>query len=365
MWPTMGIYNRDYYRELNVARGDGAWGLPGLTPVVKWLILANVAVWLLQIFVVREVRISPLEMMRKYNPQLDKLLAEKEDDPEAMEALKKEYPELDKLLSGQKHLSDLLFPTQKVPVLQEWLELDTKKVVSEGQVWRLLTHAFCHERYFIFHILFNMLCLYWFGCTLESIYGSREFLLFYLTAAVVAALAFVGMDLYTGSTSPGIGASGAVMAVMMLYTMHFPCETICLCWFFPLEMRWVMVLYVIWDLHPVLLALAGDRMFTGIAHAAHLGGLAFGFLYAKYQWRLDDLTDWITWPRWRGRRKPRLRLAPEPLPSSEPPRDADMARVDEVLQKIIDSGQASLTEDERAILRTASEQLKRRPNRDG
>src|SRR5262249_36864532 len=156
-------------------------------------------------------------------PQLDKLLSENEDDPDAMEGLRKEYPDLDKLLSGKKQLSDLLYPPQKVPVFQEWLQLDTKKVVYEGQVWRLLTHAFCHERYFIFHILFNMLCLYWFGCTLEMLYGSREFLLFYLTAAVVAALAFVGMDLYTGSTSPGIGASGAVMAVMMLYTMHFPC----------------------------------------------------------------------------------------------------------------------------------------------
>src|SRR5262249_16328071 len=157
MRPAMGIYNRDYYRELNVARGDGAWGLPGLTPVVKWLILAKVAVWLLQIFVVREVRLSPLELMRKYNPQLDKLLSENEDDPAEMEGLRKEYPDLDKLLSEKKQLSDLLYPPQKVPVFQEWLQLDTKKVVYEGQVWRLLTHAFCHERYFIFHILFNML----------------------------------------------------------------------------------------------------------------------------------------------------------------------------------------------------------------
>lgn len=362
----MGIYNRDYYRELNVARGDGAWGLPGLTPVVKWLILANVAVWLLQIFAVREVHVSALERMRKFDPVIDKYLTEKEngeDDSAALKKLLKKYPHLEKLISAED--DDTFAYPERISVVQEWFQLDTKKVVYEGQVWRLLTHAFCHERYFIFHILFNMLCLYWFGCTLETLYGSREFLLFYLTAAVVAALAFVGMDLYTGSTSPGIGASGAVMAVMMLYTMHFPCETICLCWFFPLEMRWVMVLYVIWDLHPILLALAGDRVFTGIAHAAHLGGLAFGFLYAKYQWRLDDLTDWITWPRSRWRRRPRLRVAPEPPPTSEPRPDADMARVDEVLQKIIDSGQASLTEEERSILRTASEQLKRRPNRDG
>ena len=47
----------------------------------------------------------------------------------------------------------------------------------------------CHDRSGIFHIVFNMLFLYWFGCTLEMMYGWREFLLFYLAAAVFAALA--------------------------------------------------------------------------------------------------------------------------------------------------------------------------------
>ncbi len=53
----MGLYNRDYYR--NTDHGD-TWGLDALTPVVKYLILANVAVFLLQIFVVREESVTPL-----------------------------------------------------------------------------------------------------------------------------------------------------------------------------------------------------------------------------------------------------------------------------------------------------------------
>src|SRR5206468_2744951 len=112
----------------------------------------NIAVFLLQIFVVREVRLSPLEMMRKHNPALDKLLTEKEEgDPEALDALKKDYPELDKLTD--KNLDSLLFPAQKVSIIQEWFELDTNKVIHRGQVWRLLTHAFCHDRSSLFHIL--------------------------------------------------------------------------------------------------------------------------------------------------------------------------------------------------------------------
>ena len=137
--------------------------------------------------------------------------------------------------------------------------LDTNKVIEQGQVWRLLTHAFCHDRHNILHIVFNMLFLFWFGRTLESMYGSREFLLFYLTAAICAALAYVALDLYTGSPIPAVGASGAVMAVVMLYTMHFPTEEIYICFIIPIQMRWLMVIFVIWDLHPVLLALAGSR----------------------------------------------------------------------------------------------------------
>jgi membrane associated rhomboid family serine protease len=355
----MGIYSRDYFRDNNSTWVS--WGLYGLTPVVKYLIIANVAMFLLQIFIVREVHRSPLEMLRKYDPDVDELLKGTEDnEKEAMDRLKKERPDRYKIMIDQKRFRAYL-PAERISIVQEWCELDPSKVIHEGQVWRLLTHAFCHDRHGIFHIFLNMLGLFWFGCTLETMYGGREFLLFYLTAALVAALAYIGLDLYTGDTTPAVGASGAVMGVMMLYTMHYPYETIRIFWFFPLEMRWVMALYVIWDLHPVLLALAGDRTFSGIAHAAHLGGLAFGFLYGHYQWRLESLASWV--PAWRLKlkRRPRLRIAPETVPVRQG--DADMDRVDQLLQKILESGQASLTEEERAALQEASQRIKNRSPR--
>ena len=131
----------------------------------------------------------------------------------------------------------------------------------------------------------------------------------------------------------------------------------------PVEMRWLMILYVIWDLHPVLLALAGDRVFSGIAHSAHLGGLAFGFLYGWYQWRLEPLIDWLPWPGAKGKPRSRLRLAPATLP--EPPPDADMRRVDDILKKISESGQDSLTDEERDTLRKVSDRIRRGLGRGG
>jgi membrane associated rhomboid family serine protease len=171
----MGIYNRDYYRE-TVSKGGGTWSLDGLTPVIKWLIIINVAIFLLQIFVVREVQVSFLDQLRKTNPEVDRLLTAKEQgDPDADKVLNKKY-HLDKMM---EQMDSVYPPTQRESIIQEWLQLDIQTTLWSGQVWRLLTYAFCHDRLGVFHILFNMLLLYWFGCTLESMYGSREFLLFY------------------------------------------------------------------------------------------------------------------------------------------------------------------------------------------
>jgi rhomboid family protein len=349
----VGIYSREYIRELH--SNSGGWG--GGAPVVKYIILANIAVFVLQLVVVREGP-SPLEEFRRQFPKAYQRPAGDDDDGEvAAQESEKNRRDVEKAFEEQLRETMVARHRPKVSILQEWFELDTPKVVR-GQVWRLVTSAFCHSRYDIWHIVFNMLCLYWFGCTLEAMYGSREFLWFYLTAAAASGLTFVGMDLYTGSTVPAVGASGAVIAVMMLYTWHYPRQTILIFGILPIEMRWLMALYLIWDLHPVILNLSGEHYITGVAHAAHLGGLAFGFLYGRYQWRLDGLLHRLPSPRRAEAFRPRLYVAPkvaEPKPST-----ADNDRLDQILRKIFDHGQASLTDDERAILNEASERIKRR-----
>ncbi len=153
----MGIYNRDYYRDSRPPSGE--WGISGLTPIVKYLLVANVAVFLLQIFVTREERVSPLESLRRYDPELHKLWQEAEQDPKLKEALKKRYPDMDWEPSDPR-LEALMMERKQVSLVQEWLELDTQKVVYQGQVWRLLTCAFCHDRFGIWHIFVNMFLLF-------------------------------------------------------------------------------------------------------------------------------------------------------------------------------------------------------------
>jgi membrane associated rhomboid family serine protease len=352
----MGIYNRDYFRESR----RGSWGLDELTPVVKYLIWANIIVYLLQLVVVRQVPMTKHEVVaRDFDPKVAKILQDKEAEGSAAYQEFLEKNERFSQIVAHVEFEMIRNPTKALPIVQEWLELDTAKVVYGGQVWRLITHAFCHAREDYFHILFNMLFLYWFGSTMEGRYGRREFLRFYLAGALAAASAYAALDLYTGSTIPAIGASGAVMAVVMLYTLHHPYQTIFLCWVLPVEMRWVLAGYILWDLHPLLLTLGGDQVRDGIAHAAHLGGALFGFLYWHYQWRLDGLLGRIglpSLPRFGRRRRPRLRVVSAP-PQREPD---EMSRVDELLQKIFELGQESLTEEERAILNDASERIRNR-----
>jgi membrane associated rhomboid family serine protease len=360
----MGFESRDYARDGSYTASLSAWGMD-LTPVVKYLVIANVVVFLLQVLLARPV-VPEFPNFDLVAPDGEEIVEdteahdrEKLDDAEppvrnkvaaSPEERRKREAHARKVRRAMEEMMARA-PGMQTSVIQQWFELDPKKTVEQGQVWRLLTSAFCHDRYGLWHILFNMLLLCWFGQRLERMYGSREFLLFYLTAAVSASLAYVALAYYNGSQLPAIGASGAVMAVMMLYVIFYPFEQFLLFWFIPMPLWAMLGLYMLYDLHPVLLSLAGDRMFTGVAHASHLGGLAFGFLYWRFGWRLEPILDRMAPADHRS--KSRGFTKSMILPYA--PRDHELAeRVDEVLKKISEEGASSLTDEERELLNRAS-----------
>jgi membrane associated rhomboid family serine protease len=356
----VGFESRDYNRDSDYTGALAGWGLDYISPVVKWLIVANVAVFLGQIFFTRPMTPADWKAQLEFYPEevREEMLKSIDEAPERSADDKGKESATDP--AADESLPDAVyarsfFGGQRVSTVQEWLDLDSRKVLR-GQVWRVVTYAFCHDRLGVWHILFNMLFLFWFGVTLESMYGPREFLLFYLVAAAISGLATVGLSVWTSSYAATVGASGAVMAVLMVYAIHYPRNTIRVFWFFPVEVRWIVLIYIIWDLHPLLLALAGDRLYTGVAHAAHLGGLAFGFVYWKFGLNLERWVNRLPQPRGRqfangGNRRR--------SPQRSPDRTLDQ-QVDEVLRKISESGEASLTDRERRLLASASERYKER-----
>ena len=246
----------------------------------------------------------------------------------------------------------------------DWLELTTVGTFLNGQVWRLLTYAFCHNTKDVLHLLFNMLCLWFFGRAVQERLGNREFVAFYLAAAVFAGLSYLGLHAgFLRDHSSVTGASGATMAVMALFAMWYPRQQVLLFGLLPVEIRWLVAAYVVFDTLPVWAALRGDRVSDGIAHAAHLGGLLFGFLYHIFEWRLSNWLSFRRVPAWwrdRERRKAVKLYSPESDATDVPAENDLDAKVDDILRKIHEHGETSLSDRERRVLMDASRRLRER-----
>ena len=231
--------------------------------------------------------------------------------------------------------------------------------VFHGHVYKLLTANFAHAVNNIWHIFWNMLFLYFFGKELEQIYGKRRFLVLYLLAGVLSILAEVTAQEIAGHPSVLVlGASGAVMAVVVLFTLFYPNHQILFFFFIPAPVWVLCLVYVGGDLYAVLQGTAGN-----IASFAHLAGAAFALLYRLYErhgYRLRRLS-----PRLRSRAvRPRpARAMSEP----EPPRarreeglDPVSQRIDDLLAKIHAGGKGmeGLTHEEQEFLRANSRNFK-------
>ena len=153
------------------------------------------------------------------------------------------------------------------------------------------------------------------------------------------------------------------MAVVVLYAVHFPRDEIYVL-LFRVQIRYLVLFYVVYDSWPILAAFGGQGRSDGIAHGAHLGGLAFGYLYHRLGLRLDRTFEKL-------KRVPAVRLRrpkrPESIriydPAGDVPRSPERrenleVEVDAILEKIQAQGEASLSDHERDILRMASQRYK-------
>ncbi len=246
-----------------------------------------------------------------------------------------------------------------IPSFDDWIDLSWESV-RHGQIWRLVTYAFAHDRFSLLHILFNMYILYLVARDFEIRRGSREFVVVYLAAAAASGLFFLCWGWFLRSTGSCIGASGAVDAFFLIYALRYPHQVWRIFFVFPVEVIWLLVLKVLFDLHPMLLELSrGAALGDQIAHSAHAGGLLFGYLYQRNNWWISKWFSAGGLSHWKKgfQRRPQLKI-------HKPPADPDLdARVDELLDKIRREGEASLTDEERALLMEASRRARDRKSR--
>jgi len=252
-------------------------------------------------------------------------------------------------------------------LVTDWLILDEGSVFPKAQVWRFLTYAFCHSETNLLHIVINMYILYIMGNVVLRLTGEREFLWFYLFSAVFAGIISVVYYQIIGIPYAILGASGAVLAVFTLFTLHYPRQKLYLFGVLPLEARWLLLAYALFDGYPALKLLLGDaqqiiadevarnpdKQF--VCHSGHLGGMLFGFLYFKWHLRISDRWDQMLGRMKKGRRNPQQLKVFKP---ATPPESDLQEKVDAILDKISREGESSLTDRERNILTQASRQFR-------
>ncbi len=241
----------------------------------------------------------------------------------------------------------------KVP-LSDTLALSADLIERPWNVWQLITSGFAHSTTNVWHLIGNMIVLYFFGRDVEGTYGPKLFLRLYLSFLVGASLVWL---VTTDFTLPrevwpfanARGASGAISGVLMLFVILFPRRTIFLGMLFPVP-AWLFG--IIWMVQDITGAVQGG---DNVAYSAHLGGAAFAALYYKTGFHFANF-----WPqKWKMpsfKRKPPLRVH---RPAG--PREVDVSEeADAILEKIGRQGQDSLTAHERRVLEEYSRRMQQK-----
>ncbi|MBN2431974.1 MAG: rhomboid family intramembrane serine protease [Acidobacteria bacterium] len=189
-----------------------------------------------------------------------------------------------------------LTPINQLGYIDGWLALIPVKVTQDFQIWRLVTYMFLHGKG-IFHILFNMFILWMFGPEVEQVLGPNRFLRYYFFTGIGAGLCSLLTNPFDFILV--VGASGAIYGILLAFALYFPNRTLLLFFVIPVKAKYLVVGLVIFEL---LLSIQGPR--DGIAHLAHVGGAAFGYLFLKRKTMLPDLKyGYLRLKGWWYRRK--------------------------------------------------------------
>jgi membrane associated rhomboid family serine protease len=196
----------------------GIFYVPGFPKGVKWLLISNIAVFLLGFFA-----------------QLVRL-----DRPLGLFAL--------------------------IPV----------QVVKDFFVWQLATYLFLHGGFG--HIIWNMLALWMFGADLERVWGTRRFIQFYFFCGIGAGVCVVVANYllpWGNPLIPTIGSSGAIFGILLAYAMMYPDRTILWGFLIPIQVKYFVMII------GAIAFLSSFQVNNGVSEFAHLGGLLFGYIFMK------------------------------------------------------------------------------------
>ena len=221
--------------------------------------------------------------------------------------------------------------------------------MAHGYLWQFLSFQFLHAGGS--HFVGNMLALFFLGRMVESMVGGKRFLMLFITSGLIGGVfqTILGLVFPNVYGLPVVGASAGVCGLLAALAALMP-ETEMLVFFvFPVKIKYIALFGAIVAAFYVVVP-----AWPGVAHAAHLGGMAFGWFFVRKILHGDwtKLTGILRRAEKSQPRRPNL----EPL---EPAPDTDFLQnqVDAILDKISAHGMKSLTTREREILESARKKM--------
>lgn len=202
------------------SRPTGYWG-GRLPAAVKWLLIVNITIFVLQFFAVNLARRDPFAAF----------------------------------------------------ALAPW------QVLERGHIWQLATYLFLHGN--LMHLVFNMFTLWMFGMDLERDWGTRAFLRFYFLCGVGAGLCVIAANLLWGDPfTRTLGSSGAIYGLLLAYGLLYPDRTVLFFFLFPIQAKYFVLI-----VGAIAFLGSFQAAGSGVSHVAHLGGMLFGYLYLRSRLR--------------------------------------------------------------------------------
>lgn len=231
-----------------------------------------------------------------------------------------------------------------------YLAFDPSVWTAITQPWRFVTYMFLHGSGF--HLIFNLLWLWWMGQSVEQSIGSRSFAVLFFGSGIGGAVLHIALSFLYG-TSIVIGASGAVFGVMVAFAFLFPAAPIMLLFLPPIQARFLVAGLIAFD---ILLIGSGDM----IARLVHLGGAGCGYLIIKSHSQGNDLSKYVRpiegfFSGAKGsssgtkNRKPKNKKMYS-VSDVEIIEEVDQTELDRILEKISREGYDGLTKEEKKTL---------------
>jgi len=235
--------------------------------------------------------------------------------------------------------------------IMTWFSLKPDFELLLYRPWTIITYGFLHAGFF--HILFNMMVLYYFGNLFLDFFNSRQFLAYLILGIISGGLVYIlSYNFLPGLQTQQtllVGASAGVMAVVIGISSHIPHYSLRFRFIGNIKLLYIAVALVVLDVVQIPAGNAGG-------HLAHLGGSLLGFLMTRYFNQGKNFVDWFESLFVKNKKQPLKTVYKNSKQSKQtkyPRKESkseEQMRIDSILDKISKSGYDTLTKEEKDYL---------------